>query len=204
MVQVPEWSGQAYAREGPGASVLYINDFMRLLFYDADETVKRLVNQGPCDTFAGSEEAMEPLSDPSQPLPVEGQGSQKSKSRLVWVAAALVAGLAGVYAARYLMIQFGQGRSQAGEPGDEFLIDSFEEGVFRQIQLGDYPQILVEDSEGKLNAYGCSDGCPPLDQDPDLYMNRHVRIYLRNQSTPGNDDPSDNGIKVVVRVELMP
>ncbi len=150
---------------------------------------------------------MEPLSDPSQSMSVEGNGaqdSQKSKSRLVWVVAALVAGLVGIYVARYLMIQFAQGRSQAGEPGDEFLIDSFEEGVFRQIQLGDYPQILVEDPEGKLNAYGCSDGCPPLDQDPDLYINRQVRIYLRNQSTPGNDDPSDSGVKVVVRVELIP
>jgi hypothetical protein len=50
------------------------------------------------------------------------------------------------------------------------LIDSFEEGAFRQIQLGDYPQILVEDAEGKTNAYACSDGCPPLDQDPELYF----------------------------------
>ena len=147
---------------------------------------------------------MERLSDPSEALSVEREGSPKSKSRMVWIAAALVIGLAGIYATRYLMVQYGQVRSQAGDPGDEFLIDGFEEGVFRQIQLGDYPQILVEDSEGKLNAYGCSDGCPPLDQDPDLFLNRHVRVFLRNQAIPGNDDPTDSGIKVVVRIEILP
>lgn len=140
----------------------------------------------------------------SSDLSVELPDDQKQKSRLVWIAAALVAGLATLYVGRYLLVQFTQGRTQQGESGDEFLIDGFEEGVFRQIQLGDYPQILVEDSEGKLNAYACSDGCPPLDQNPDLYLNRQVRVFLRSQSTPGSDDPADNDIKVVVRVELVP
>ena len=44
MVQIPEWSGHDYARGRPDASVLYINDFRGLLFCDADQTVKRLVN----------------------------------------------------------------------------------------------------------------------------------------------------------------
>ncbi|NDE13335.1 hypothetical protein EBZ80_00165 [bacterium] len=129
---------------------------------------------------------------------------QSPRPRLVWIAGVLVAVLAAIYAGRYLVGQFAGRHAEQAQPGDEFLIDSFEDGTFRQIQFGDYPQILVEDNEGKINAYACSDGCPPLDQEPDLYVNRQVRVFLRNQSTPGNDDPSESGIKVVVRVELLP
>jgi len=106
-------------------------------------------------------------------------------------------------ASRFIAIH-SQESSIPGEPGDEFLVDSFEEGIFRQLEQGDYPQILVEDAEGKMNAYGCSDGCPPLDQDPEAYTNRSIRVYLRNQTTPGSEESPENGVKVVVRVELLP
>lgn len=147
---------------------------------------------------------MESQSGPLTDQPTKTQGVQGTKPRLLWLAGGLVAILGVVYAGQYLMVRFAANGSEAGQPGDEFLIDSFEEGIFRQIQFGDYPQILVEDNEGKLNAYACSDGCPPLDQEPDLYANRQVRVFLRNQATPGNDDPAEGGIKVVVRVELLP
>jgi hypothetical protein len=147
---------------------------------------------------------MESRAEPAVDQSADKAAGQGPRPRLVWIAGALVAVLAAVYAGRYLMVQFAERQKEQSDPGDEFLIDSFEDGTFRQIQFGDYPQILVEDNEGKVNAYACSDGCPPLDQEPDLYENRRVRVYLRNQSTPGSDDPAETGIKVVVRVEILP
>ncbi|MEY4632557.1 MAG: hypothetical protein RIQ81_2677 [Pseudomonadota bacterium] len=129
---------------------------------------------------------------------------RSGRTKIIRIAAVvLVVGVGAAIASRYFSLS-SQDSSNPGEPGDEFLVDSFEEGIFRQLEQGDYPQIIVEDQEGKMNAYGCSDGCPPLDQDPEAYLNRSVRVYLRNQTTPGNEDAPENGVKVVVRVELLP
>lgn len=116
----------------------------------------------------------------------------------------MLVALIAIYAARYFFQGFGQDSLPGSEPDDEFLVDSFEEGIFREIQQGDYPAILIEDADGKQNQYGCSDGCPPLDQDPEAYLNRHVRVYLRNLTTPGSEESPDNGVRVVVRVEVLP
>jgi hypothetical protein len=124
--------------------------------------------------------------------------------KIYWASALVVVALSAVYVARYFVNGYGQQDSFGSEPGDEFLVDSYEEGIFREIQQGDYPAILIEDAEGKQNQFGCSDGCPPLDQDPEAYLNRHVRVYLRNLATPGSEESSENAIKVVVRVEVLP
>lgn len=138
---------------------------------------------------------------PGQDTP---QPERPGRTKLIRIAAVIaLLGAGAVIASRFVVFNSQDGSNQ-GEPGDEFLVDSFEEGIFRQLEQGDYPQIIVEDQEGKMNAYGCSDGCPPLDQDPDAYLNRSIRVYLRNQTTPGNEDAPENGVKVVVRVELLP
>lgn len=130
--------------------------------------------------------------------------SKSGQSRLLLIAGSLVLFLAVVYSSRF----YSSGKLSMSdirrESGDAFMIDEFEEGIFRQIEYGDYPQILVEDAEGRINAYGCSDGCPPVDQDPSAYLNRNIRVYLRNQLTPGTDTMEDGSFKVVVRIELLP
>jgi hypothetical protein len=130
--------------------------------------------------------------------------AKRGQSRMLMIAGGLALFLAIVYSSRF----YSSGKLGVSdirrESGDAFMIDEFEEGIFRQIEFGDYPQILVEDAEGRINAYGCSDGCPPVDQDPAAYLNRNIRVYLRNQTTPGIDSPEETSVKVVVRIELLP
>ena len=137
------------------------------------------------------------MDDQSEPL---------EKRRFVAPVLALVAGLLLI---AYLNFRPGtaiQSREQIQQVAPEDLVkmaDSYDSGIFKGYVPGDDPQITIEDSSGVTLVFSCVSGCPPLDQMPDRYIGKPVKIHWSSPGTWTDETGETSSPKTVVQVDLL-
>jgi hypothetical protein len=72
------------------------------------------------------------------------------------------------------------------------------DGVLEQVDMGDYPHLIVSDGTKKRN-FVCVEGCEPFDTEPSKYIGRKVRVLWKKGHIENDSKPIDVAVSARLR-----
>jgi hypothetical protein len=137
---------------------------------------------------------------------MEDQTEPLEKRRFVAPVLALIAGLLLIAYLNFRPSSVSNPRDQIQQVAPEDLVkmaDSYDSGIFKGYVPGDDPQISIEDASGNTLVFSCVSGCPPLDEMPDRYVGKQVKIHWSSLGTWTDETGETSSPKTVVQVDLL-